>query len=268
MSTAPAPLTLIAEDEPVLARTLSRLLVEAWPEVRLTEVAEDGITACELALTQLPDILFLDIQMPGRTGLEVAEIVTDDWPEDRPTPLIVFVTAYDEYAVAAFERAAVDYVLKPITPERLARTVDRLRERLSARGSLAQASDAADMLRSVQSISAPPVTSEDRIKIIRAGVGNTVRMIQVTDVICLEATDKYVNVISAAGEALVRMSLRELASRIDSSDFLQVHRSVLVNTKHIVSATRDELGHYSLTLRGLPRPVKVSRAFAHLFRPM
>ena len=133
---------------------------------------------------------------------------------------------------------------------------------------MAQAINTAELLRTVQSISAPPATNEERIKVIRAGVGNTVRMIPVADVLCLEATDKYVNVISAAGEALVRMSLRELASRIDSSDFLQVHRSVLVNTSHIVSATRDELGHYSLALRGLPRPVKVSRAFAHLFRPM
>ena len=263
-----APLALIAEDEPVLARTLVRLLPEAWPGLRLTGVAEDGLAATAQALEQLPDILFLDIQMPWRTGLEVAEAVTDEWPEDRPAPLLVFVTAYDEFAVAAFERAAVDYVLKPVTPERLERTVARLRERLASRAAVAQAGDAAEQLRTVQSISAPPASSEERIKVIRAGVGNTVRMIAVADVICLEATDKYVNVVTAAGEALVRMSLRELASRIDGSDFLQVHRSVLVNANHIVSATRDELGHYSLALRGLQRPVKVSRAFAHLFRPM
>ena len=268
MNTATGPLALLAEDEPVLARTLSRLLAQAWPELRLAGVAEDGMSAVELALEHLPDILFLDIQMPGRTGLEVAEVVTDDWPENRPAPLLVFVTAYDEYAIAAFERAAADYVLKPVTPERLDKTVARLRERLAARGLTVQAGDAAAQLRYVQSISLAPVGDGERIKVIRAGVGNTVRMIPVADVVCFEATEKYVNVLTATGEALVRMSLRELMARIGSSDFLQVHRSVLVNTNHIVSATRDEFGHYSLAVRGLQRPVKVSRAFAHLFRPM
>lgn len=268
MNTVEAPLALIAEDEPALARTLSRLLAQAWPELRQAPVAEDGISATTQALALLPDILLLDIQMPGRTGLEVAEVVSDDWPEDRAAPLLVFVTAYDQFAVAAFERAAVDYVLKPVTPERLGRTVARLRERLAARGSTAQAGDAAEQVRTVQAISAPQTAGTERIKVIRAGIGNTVRMIPVADVICLEAADKYVNVITAAGEALVRMSLRELASRIEGGDFTQVHRSVLVSTSHIVSATRDELGHYSLTVRGLQRPVKVSRAFAHLFRPM
>ena len=262
------PLALIAEDEPVLARTLTRLLADAWPGLVMAGVAEDGLSAITQALEKLPDILFLDIQMPGRTGLEVAEVVSDDWPEDLPAPLLVFVTAYDEFAVAAFERAAVDYVLKPVTPERLARTVERLRERLASRGAGPRAGDAAEQVRTVQSISAPPAAGDERIKVIRAGVGNTVRMIPVSDVACLEATDKYVNVVTATGEALVRMSLRELAARLDSSDFIQVHRSVLVNSNHIVSATRDELGHYSLAVRGLQRPVKVSRAFAHLFRPM
>lgn len=268
MNRPEAPSALIAEDEPALARTLSRLLSEAWPELRVADVVEDGLAATERALAMLPDVLFLDIQMPGRTGLEVAEAVCDDWPEDRPAPLLVFVTAYDEFAIAAFERAAADYVLKPVTPDRLKRTVARLRERLASRSGPVPSGEAAERLRSVQSISMPPVPADERIKVIRAGVGNTVRMIPLADVICLEATDKYVNVVTAAGEALVRMSLRELASRIDSSAFVQVHRSVLVNSQHIASATRDELGHYSLTVRGLDRQVKVSRAFAHLFRPM
>ena len=210
MNTATGPLALLAEDEPVLARTLSRLLAQAWPELRLAGVAEDGMSAVELALEHLPDILFLDIQMPGRTGLEVAEVVTDDWPENRPAPLLVFVTAYDEYAIAAFERAAADYVLKPVTPERLDKTVARLRERLAARGLTVQAGDAAAQLRYVQSISLAPVGDGERIKVIRAGVGNTVRMIPVADVVCLEATDKYVNVITAAGEALVGLASDEL----------------------------------------------------------
>ena len=124
----------------------------------------------------------------------------------------------------------------------------------------------------VSALTAAPDTAEtnsrERIKVIRAGVGNTVRMIPVTDVVCFEATEKYVNVVTPAGEALVRMSLRELMARIDSTDFIQVHRSVMVNSSAIVSATRDENGHYSLAVRGLQRPLKVSRAFGHLFRPM
>lgn len=261
-----APLALIAEDEPLLARTLARLLAAAWPGLRLADVAEDGEAATRQALALLPDVLFLDIRMPGRSGLEVAEVVSDEWPEDRPAPLLVFITAHDEFAVSAFERAAVDYVLKPVTPERLAVTAARLRARLADRAP-AGPGDAAAQVRQVQALAAGAPAPEP-IRVIRAGVGNTVRMIAVADVICLEATDKYVNVVTAEGEALVRMSLRELATRIEGGDFVQVHRSVLVSSRHIVSATRDELGHCSLTVRGLRRPVKVSRAFAHLFRPM
>ncbi len=268
MTPPESPTALIAEDEPVLARTLGRLLKQAWPELQLLPVAEDGVQATEQALQHLPELLFFDIQMPGRTGLEAAEAVIDDWPEDRPAPLLVFATAYDQFAVSAFERAAVDYLLKPVTGERLQSTVARLRERLAARRPHAGSGDAAAQLRSMQSLTPTDAPEHERIKVIRAGVGNTVRMIPLEEVICLEATDKYVSVVSAAGEALVRMSLRELMSRIGSSEFTQVHRSVLVNSRYILSATRDELGHCSLNVRGLQRPVKVSRAFAHLFRPM
>lgn len=273
MSPMPAqPTAMIAEDEPRLARALVRQLEQAWPELRIVAQAEDGVSAVELALEHRPDILFLDIKMPGRTGLEVAEAVTDDWPEDQPEPLLVFVTAYDEFAVAAFEHAATDYLLKPVVPERLQTTIDRLKDRLASRADAPGAGDMAGLLQRVQAIAAPAGEpdggQEERISIIRAGVGNTVRMIPVQDVICFEATDKYVNVITATGEALVRLSLREIMSRIDATDFMQVHRSVMVNAKCIESATRDEAGHYTLALKGLPRRVKVSRAFAHLFRPM
>lgn len=261
------PTALIAEDEPVLARTLARLLEQTWPELRIVGVAEDGVRATELALAQAPDVLFLDIKMPGRTGLEVAEAVADDWPDERAEPLFVFVTAFDEFAVSAFERAAVDYLLKPATAERLQQTVERLKARLEARSTSPDAGARAELMQRMQSIAAPAGDGE-RIKVIRAGVGNTVRMIPVADVVCFEATEKYVNVVTPTGEALVRMSLRELMARIDSTDFIQVHRSVMVNSNAIVSATRDENGHYSLNVRGLQRPLKVSRAFGHLFRPM
>jgi DNA-binding LytR/AlgR family response regulator len=270
-----APTAVVAEDEPVLARTVCRLLAEAWPELCIAGVAEDGLQATELALAHVPDVMFLDIKMPGRTGIEVAEAVADDWPEGRAEPLFVFITAYDSFAVPAFERAAVDYLLKPLTAERLQQTVERLRARLHERAAAPHAGDLAALMQRMQQLqpaarpaSEPGDGPRERIKVIRAGVGNTVRMIPVADVVCFEATDKYVNVVTPTGEALVRMSLRELVACIDSSDFIQVHRGVLVNSGLIQSATRDENGHYSLSVRGLQRPLKVSRAFGHLFRPM
>lgn len=262
------PAVLIAEDEPLLASALSRLLKSAWPELASVEVVNDGVAAVERALDLAPDVLFLDIKMPGRTGQEVAEMVVDEWPTERPAPLFVFVTAYDEFAVKAFEQAAVDYVLKPATAERLAVTVRRLRERLASRAAMPAAGDLAALFNRMQSISAPAACPEERIKLIRASVGNTVRMIPVADVLCLEAADKYVTVVTAGGEALVRMSLRELAARLDGIELVQVHRGTMVNAACMTSASRDELGHVALRLRGLDRTIKVSRAFAHLFRPM
>ncbi len=262
------PTAVVAEDEPVLARTLTRLLERLWPELRIVGVADDGLQATELALQSLPDVMFLDIKMPGRTGIEVAEVVADEWPDDRPEPLFVFVTAYDHFAIPAFERAAVDYLLKPATAERLQQSVDRLKSRLASRAASPRSGEMAALMQRVQSIARPEGEPGERIKVIRAGVGNTVRMIPVADVVCFEATEKYVNVVTPTGEALVRMSLRELMARIDSTDFIQVHRSVMVNSSAIVSATRDENGHYSLSVRGLQRPLKVSRAFGYLFRPM
>ncbi|MFT3957147.1 MAG: LytTR family DNA-binding domain-containing protein [Piscinibacter sp.] len=278
MSQLQPPTAVIAEDEPVLARTLTRLLEQVWPELRIVGVADDGLRATELALQSLPDVMFLDIKMPGRTGIEVAEVVADDWPDDQAEPLFVFITAFDNFAVPAFERAAVDYLLKPATAERLQQSVARLKTRLAERAALPGAGDMAALMQRMQSLAGPAAASQEgqaaaaeageRIKVIRAGVGNTVRMIPVSDVVCFEATEKYVNVVTPTGEALVRMSLRELMARIASTDFIQVHRSVMVNASAILSATRDENGHYSLAVRGLQRPLKVSRAFGHLFRPM
>lgn len=264
---APRATALVAEDEPLLAKSLVSVLAEVWPEAAV-EVVYDGIAAAERALEVGPDVLFLDIQMPGRTGLEVAELVTDEWPSGRALPLLVFVTAYDEFAIRAFERAAVDYVLKPATAERLAKTTARLRERLAARPAVPAAGDAANLCGQVQAILAPTTAESERIRIIRASIGNTVRMIPAADVICLEAADKYVTVVTANGEALVRMSVRELATRLDGVELVQVHRGIMVNAAYMTTATRNELGHLSLRLRGLTREVKVSRAFAHLFRPM
>jgi DNA-binding LytR/AlgR family response regulator len=264
----PGARVLIAEDEPLLAQALEKLLRASWPGLAAIEIVNDGVAAVDRALATAPDVLFLDIRMPGRSGVEVAEIVADDWPTERPAPLFVFVTAYDEFAVTAFEQAAVDYVLKPATAERLAITVGRLRERLASRAPVAAAGDMAALFGRMQAISAPSPAPDERIRVIRASVGHTVRMIPAADVICLEAADKYVTVVTAGGEALVRMSLRELASRLEGVELVQVHRATIVNAARMTSAMRDEMGHYALKLRGLERLVKVSRAFAHLFRPM
>ena len=230
--------------------------------------AASGTEALQLLESAAPEIVLADIKMPGRTGIEGAEVVADDWPDERAEPLFVFITAYDNFAIPAFERAAVDYLLKPATAERLQQSVDRLKSRLAERAASPDAGDMAALMQRMQSLATPEGDARERIKVIRAGVGNTVRMIPVADVVCFEATEKYVNVVTPTGEALVRMSLRELMARIDSTDFIQVHRSVMVNSSAIVSATRDEIGHYSLSVRGLQRPLKVSRAFGHLFRPM
>ena len=261
------PTALIAEDEPLLLTALGALLARVWPELEIIAVAHDGIAATDQSLARAPDVLFLDIKMPGRSGLEVAEVVTDEWPDEKPEPLYVFVTAYDEFAVTAFERAAVDYLLKPVTVDRLQMTVARLRERLASRVP-ARPGEMASLVKNLQSLSQHPDEPAERIRVIRAGLGSTVRMIPVREVAYLEAADKYVNVGTAAGEALVRMSLRELLSRIDGVELMQVHRSVVVNPAFIASATRDDLGHYTLNLRGLKKTLNVSRAFAHLFRPM
>jgi DNA-binding LytR/AlgR family response regulator len=276
--TSAAPRALIAEDEPLLARGLERMLRDAWPELQVVVRAEDGPAAAEGALRELPHVLFLDIQMPGTSGLEVAAEVVDEWPDDRPLPLLVFVTAFDRYAVEAFERAAVDYLLKPVTAERIRATVARLQQRLAAAGVAPRGSGAALLERVWQAadrrhaagphdpavcpgpgVGPPPASAapEERIRVIRAASGTRVRLIPLAEVVCFEAAD-----------ALVRLSLRELAARIEGVDFVQIHRSMLVNAERMLGAERDEAGHYWLAVRGLTRPLKVSRAFSHLFRPM
>lgn len=268
MSSPAEPITaMIAEDEPLLAKSLVAMLRELWPELQVAAMADNGVAAIEQATQLAPDVMFLDIKMPGKSGLDVAEIVADEWPQEAAEPLFVFVTAYDEFAVPAFERAAIDYILKPVTPDRLRRTVERLQQRLATRAPSPAAGQMATVCKRMQAISASDAPPE-RIKVIRASVGNTVRMIPVADIMYLEAADKYVNVVTAGGEALVRMSLRELASRLEGIELVQVHRSVMVNASHMASATRDELGHFTLSLRGSSRTVSVSRAFSYLFRPM
>ena len=265
------PTALVAEDEPLLAAELKKLLRKAWPELEIVAEAGDGVSAIAMALDATPDILFLDIKMPGRTGLAVAEAVIDEWPDSRPVPLVVFITAYDEYALAAFEQQAADYVLKPATAERIARTVQRLSARLAERAPLPAEGDLARLLQNLQhlvpSVAGTPVPAA-RLDAIHVGIGNQVRIVPTADVLFFEATDKYVAVHTRDGEGLIRLSMRDLMDRLDPTAFIQIHRGVVVNRAQIVLATRDESGRLSLKLRDSPRTIGVSRAFAHHFRAM
>lgn len=260
---------LVAEDEPILAFTLVQTLARLWPQLQVCGVLDNGTSAVQEALAQRPDVLFLDIKMPGKTGLQAAQELAEDWPEDAPFPLVVFVTAYDEYALQAFEQAAADYVLKPVSDARLAKTVERLKARLqknSERGS--------ELERIVGQLRAlvPPALAIpapiERLSVIRAAVGNQIRMIPVADVHYFEATDKYVNVVTADSESLIRTSLKELLPQLDGSQFWQIHRSTVVNVNCIQAAVRDDTGKLSLRLRGRSESLGVSRVFAHLFRQM
>jgi DNA-binding LytR/AlgR family response regulator len=278
---------LIAEDEPVLAQALATMLGRLWPELRLLPMAEDGGQALDMTLAMLPDVLFLDIQMPERNGLEVAELLTEQWPDDRPLPRIVFVTAYDEYAVAAFERAAVDYVLKPVQSSRLATTCDRLRDQLRAQGQATPAATAQDvsLLAALQALQGAQAAAgqgggggrgsdqlQPLLKVIQVAVGAGLQMVPVDDVLYFEAADKYVRIVTAqrdpqAPELLIRTPLRELIPRLDSEQFWQVHRSVVVNVRAIEQVTRVD-GRLRVHVRGRPETLEVSRMYAHLFKAM
>ncbi|AEK60987.1 LytR/AlgR family response regulator transcription factor [Collimonas fungivorans] len=255
---------LIAEDEPILAAALQQALQRLWPELQIIASVDNGQAVVEQTLRQRPDILFLDIKMPGKTGLEAAQELAEEWPENEAFPLIVFVTAYDEYAVSAFEHAAADYVLKPISDARLGKTIARLQQRLQQNGDGNGALDnLIGQLRSMQ-----PKPSSEPLTVIRAAVGNQIRMIPIGDVIYFEATDKYINVVTAEHESLIRTSLKDLLPQLDSRQFWQVHRGTIVNHQYIQLATRDESGKLSLKLRGRNESLAVSRVFAHLFRQM
>ena len=257
---------LIAEDEPILAHALLQSLQRLWPELQVGGAVENGIAAVNEALAQKPDVLFLDIKMPGKSGLEAAQELAEEWPEDIPFPLVVFVTAYDEYALQAFEQAAADYVLKPVSDTRLAKTVERLKARLARHNERnAELERIVGQLRSL--VPHAPGASE-RLSVIRAAVGNQVRMIPVAEVLYFEATDKYVNVVTADSESLIRTSLRELLPQLDPSQFWQIHRGTVVNIGAVQAAIRDENGKVSLKLRSRSESLSVSRVFAHLFRQM
>ena len=261
-----APRALIAEDEPILAQALAQTLARLWPELSVVATAGNGVEAVEQTLALQPDVLLLDIRMPGRSGLEAAEVLAEDWPDGQPFPLVVFVTAYDDYALQAFDHAAADYVLKPVSDARLMKTVARLKERLAAPAARGDALE--QVLDQLRALAPAPRPAQQRLGMIRAAVGNQVRMIRVDDVIYLEATDKYVNVVTADSESLIRMSLRDLLDQLDPAQFWQIHRGTVVNVHQVTAAVRDDSGRLRLSLRSRSETLPVSRVFAHLFKQM
>jgi DNA-binding LytR/AlgR family response regulator len=261
MSTAQAT-ALIAEDEPVLARGLARVLNRLWPALRIQAIVHDGDAAVESATQTWPDIVFLDIQMPGCTGLEAAEQILAQWPADRPDPLLVFVTAFDRFAIDAFERAATDYVLKPLDPKRLSQTCERLQARLDERRQ-----GQTDTLTELRSLLDLP-RKEPRLQLIQAGVGSTLHMVPMGDVHYFEADDKYVRVVLQNRSVLIRTPLRDLLPTLDTEHFTQIHRSTVVRTTLIDKVVREDNGKIHLYLKGHPQQLTVSRSYAHLFKPM
>lgn len=260
---------LIAEDEPLLAAALASALGRAWPGLALLPAVGDGRAALELALAARPDACFLDIRMPGMDGLEAARAMAEDWPEDAPFPLLVFVTAHDEFALKAFEAQAVDYLLKPVQPARLAACIARLQRRLAERADPAAAlAQAVARLGALSLPGALPAPAAEPLVVIRAQLGEAVHLVPVEEVIYFDAADKYLRVVTASREFLIRLSLRELLPRLDPARFWQIHRGTVVQASHIALARRDETGRVTLTLRGRAETLTASRLHAHLFRGM
>ena len=257
---------VVAEDESLLREALVSALRTAWPELDIVAECADGGTALEAISELQPAVAFLDIRMPGLTGLEVAAAAVSASPQTQ----VVFVTAYDQYAIDAFDKGAVDYLLKPIQPERLAQTVTRLKARLAA-GAAAGADNAALSAMLEKLTAALPRklgASTEPLTWLTASTGNATRLIQIDDVLYFRADNKYTTVMTAAGEALLRKPIKELLEVLDPSVFKQIHRSTVVNLRAIDAVTRDDTGRGLLKLKSRPETLVVSQPFMHLFRAM
>jgi DNA-binding LytR/AlgR family response regulator len=286
-----APTALIAEDEPLLAKALARELTTAWPELQIIATVGDGLSAVREALTLQPDLLFFDVRMPGLSGLDAAADIADQWPTEQALPLLVFITAYDEYAVQAFERAAVDYLLKPLQSARLQQSLERIRplaqQRIAGAAIYSVANDTAqhlasitqtepsqgalDQLRSLLNGPAPR-TAPPLLQRLQVGVGTSIAIVPIDQVQYFEAADKYVRVVTASKEYLIRTPIKDLLPQLDAQVFWQIHRSTVVRASAIEAVRRDEAGRLRITLRantsGQSESLAVSRLFAHLFKAM
>ena len=248
------PTALIADDEPHLADYLRGALARAWPELQVVAMARNGAEAAERIAALRPDFAFLDIKMPGLTGLEVAQGI-------EGTTRVVFVTAYDEFAVAAFEHQALDYVQKPVKAERLAKTVERLKAADASAPADARLATALQRL-----LASTPAASH--LRYVRASQGELMHQIDVADVLFFHADDKYTCVRTAHAEHLIRTTITELAAQLDPGRFQQIHRSTIVNLDRLAGTRRDELSRLFVRLRGHPAELPVSRAYVHCFKAM
>lgn len=258
---------VIADDERLLREQLKTRLNAVWPDLKILDEARDGNEALAKADELRPDVMFLDIRMPGMTGIEAAReiLALPDWQGE-----IVFVTAYDEYAVAAFEQGAIDYLLKPVEPERLTQTAQRVKARLAQRVTPPPPEDEAAMdalmakLSNLQQGMAP--RPAEPLRWIQATTGNTTKLIDVKDVLFFKSDEKYTRVQTRDQEAFIRTPIRELLPQLDPQQFWQVHRSAVVNLGAIAAVTRDDTGRQRVHIREHAEVLEVSRSFAHLFR--
>lgn len=252
---------VIAEDEPLLRAELVSLLRETSPELVVLAECEDGGSALEAIEEHKPEVAFLDIRMPGLTGLEVASLAASASPATQ----VVFVTAYNQYAIDAFDRGAIDYLLKPVSRERLAETMKRVKARAaSGRPDAAALGALLEQLRD----KVPSERQGPPLAWITANVGKETRLILVDDVAYFRADNKYTAVVTADGEALIRKSIRELLDELDPAIFKQIHRSTIVNVRAIAAVTRDESGRGTIRLRNRPETLPVSLTYMPLFKSM
>lgn len=250
---------VLADDEPLMREQLRARLKELWPELEIVSEAKNGEEAVEQVEEHRPEVVFLDIRMPVKTGVQAARDISK---LDGRLPEIVFVTAYDQYAIDAFQQGVIDYVLKPAERERLAVTVDRLKKRLAAPAA------SSDTLQQALARLAEKLDPPQRLKWIQASVGNQIQMIPVDEVLFFVSDEKYTRVQTAQQEALIRKPIKELLAELDPAQFWQIHRSTLINARAIAGIVRDERGRQLVAIKGRPEKLEVSRSYAHLFKGM
>jgi DNA-binding LytR/AlgR family response regulator len=250
---------VIADDEPLMRAQLRARLGELWPELEIVAEAKNGAEAVELVEEHRPEVVFLDIRMPAMTGIEAAREIAN--LEGR-VPEIVFVTAYDQYAIDAFQQGVIDYVLKPAERERLTVTVERLQQRLAAPAA------SPDALQQALARLAEKLEPPSRLQWIQATVGSQIQMIPIDEVLFFVSDEKYTRVQTAQQEALIRKPIKELLAELDPAQFWQIHRSTLINTRAIAGVSRDERGRQLVSIKGRPEKLEVSRSYAHLFKGM
>jgi DNA-binding LytR/AlgR family response regulator len=268
---------VIADDERLMRDQLKARLAEVWPELQIVGEAKNGLEAVELVAQHHPDVVFLDIRMPGLSGVEAARRIAQLPPDgaadgdeaEWSLPEIVFITAYDQYAIEAFEQGVADYVLKPAERERLGVTVTRIKQRLALRGTDDEP-PAPHLQQLLHKLAAKlnPGGTPPALKWIQATVGQAIQMIPIEDVLFFISDEKYTRVQTATIEALIRKPIKELVDEIDPDLFWQIHRSTLVNTHCIAGVTRDLRGRQIVSIKGSNEKLEVSRSYTHLFKGM